>query len=810
MTAERWSEVKPVLARLLEADAQDRPVLIEELCGSDSELRRSVESLLSLEAQADDLLNSALAPGAALRAEAPAPETIGAYRVVSEIGRGGMGVVYLAERSDGEYQKRVAIKLITSGMRHAGLERRFRRERQILAQLEHPGIARLLDGGATPDGQPYFVMEHVAGLPLLAYCEAAQLRVEARLELFVAICDAVSYAHQRLVVHRDLKPGNILITPDGCSKLLDFGLARVLEAGPDLTETGVPAMTPAYASPEQIRGEPDTVAGDVYSLGVILYELLAGWRPYCEAKTLAQLARAIAEETPAPLAGAVPPALRKRVRGDLETIVAKAMEKDPRRRYRAVAEFAEDVRRHLDGRPVKARPATLRYRMAKALRRHRVAIPAAALALSLIVGFAGAAWWEARRAQRRFDQVRGLAHSVLFELHDAIKGLPGSTAARQLLVSRALEYLENLSKESGRDAGVAREVALGYERVGIVQGYLGDANLGKVTAALESLRKADSILTRLAASDAGRELLHDRLRVANELASSYASNGRTEEARTVLRRNLAAYEQALSREPGERDWLEGLSAAEGNLGDTFTDERRYGEAIPWRERSLTHAQEAASRPGAGTETWRALAIAEKRLGALYGVEKRYEDCRREYEAARTIDERRLAAAPHDPRTMLDLSYDYSDLGWVQGRLGHWKDAEAAYRRTLALRDYVAASDPQDQRAALSLAGAMDKLGTTLHHTGDLAGAARELARAIAVYQRLVDGGSNDWGTVHNLAEVHVDLGETLETAGERARAASEFREARRLYVGLRDRGVLPASYFTEIDELERQAASLGR
>jgi len=807
MTAERWSEVKPVLARLLEADERDRPALLDELCGSDAELRRAVESLLSLEAQADDLLNSAIAPGAALRAESPAPSTIGPYRVVNEIGRGGMGVVYLGERGDGAYQKRVAIKLVTSGMRHAGLERRFRRERQILAQLEHPGIARLLDGAATADGQPYFVMEYVEGLPLLAYCETAQLGVEARLELFVSICDAVSYAHQRLVVHRDLKPGNILITPEGRSKLLDFGLARVLEGGPDLTETAVPAMTPAYASPEQIRGEPDTVAGDVYSLGVILYELLAARRPYRDAKTLAELARAIAEEAPLPLTDAVPSALRRRVRGDLETIVAKALEKDPRRRYATVAEFAEDVRRHLDGRPVKARPATWRYRFGKALRRHRVAIPAASLALLLIVGFGAAAWWEGRQAQRRFEQVRGLAHSVLFELHDAIERLPGSTAARELLVRRALEYLENLSKESGRNAAVAREVALGYERVAIVQGDLGDSNLGKVSAALESFRKADAILARLAVRDSGRELRKDRLRVANELASSLASNGRIEEARAVLRRSVAAYEQALGADPAEREWLAGLSAAEGSLADTFTDEQRYGEAIPWRERTKAHAQQAASQAGTALEPWRALAIAEKRLGALYGVEKRYEECRREYEAARAIDERRLAASPREPRTMLDVSYDYSDLGWVEGRLGHWKEAEAAYRRTLALRDFVAASDPQDQRAALSRASAMDKLGTTLHHTGDLSGSERELARAIEQYQRLVDRGSNDWNTIHNLAEAHVDLGDTLEAAGERVRAAAEYREARRLYIGLRDRGILPTVYLKEIDELEQQAAN---
>jgi eukaryotic-like serine/threonine-protein kinase len=802
MTPARWRDVKPILAEVLEAGDAERPALLERLCGSDAELRRSVEQLLALEAAASEALNSAVAPGLALRAEARAPESIGPYRVVGEIGRGGMGVVYLAERDDGEYRKRVAIKLITGAMRHAGLERRFRRERQILAQLEHPGIARLLDGGATAEGQPYFVMEHVEGLPLLQYCETAGLDVAAKLALFVEICDAVAYAHGRVVVHRDLKPGNILITPEGRSKLLDFGLARALQEDVDAAETAAPAMTPAYASPEQIRGEPDTVAGDVYSLGVILYEMLAGQRPYRDARTLAQLARAIEEEAPVPLAQAAPAPVRKRLAGDLETIVAKALDKDPRRRYASAADFAADVRRHLDGRPVLARPATLRYRAGKLLRRHRVAIPAAAVSLALIVGFAAAAVWEARRAQRRFEQVRGLAHSVLFELHDAIERLPGSTAARELLVRRALEYLENLARESGRNAAVAREVALGYERVAIVQGYLGDSNLGKVAAALESFRKADEMLGRLAARDSSRELLRDRLRVANELAASYSSNARFEEARAVLRRNLSAYEELRRREPADPAWSEGLAAAEGNLADTFTDEQRYSEAVPWREKALANMREAAARPGARAEVSRALAIAEKRLGALYGVQKRYEDCRREYQAARAIDEQRLASSPHDPRTMLDLSYDYSDLGWVEGRLQRWPEALAAYRRTLALREEVAAADPRDQRAALSLASATDKLGVTLHKAGALAASTGALDRAASLYRRLVDGGVNDWATVRNLAEVHVDLAETRADAGDRARAAAEYREARRLYTGLRDRGVLPASYVKEIGELE--------
>jgi len=508
MTAARCGEVKTILASLLETDPSQRAEAMDRLCGSDSELRGSVESLLAMEQKAGAIFESAAAPGVQLRAEAPAPESIGPYRVVREIGRGGMGVVYLGERADGQYRKQVAIKLITAAHPDPQTGRRFERERQILAQLEHPGIARLLDGGATAGGQPYFIMEYVDGLALLEFCRRGGLGVNERLLLFIQIADAVGYAHRRLIVHRDLKPANILVTAEGQAKLLDFGLGQMIggqEPGYEITAAGPAPMTPAYASPEQIRGETYTVAGDVYSLGVILFELLSGRRPYRATTTYLDLARAICDEEAPLLADAVEAtapdgaSLRRRLRGDLGTIVAKALEKDPRRRYPTVDEFAADLRRFLEGRPVAARRPTWRYRAVRVAARHRVAVPAGALALLLIVGFAAFGWWEARRSERRFNQVRGLAHAVMFELYDAIAPLSGSTGARALLGRRALEYLENLSREAGGNRSLQREVALGYARIGEVEGDLAESSLGQVATALESRRKAAAILERLSA-----------------------------------------------------------------------------------------------------------------------------------------------------------------------------------------------------------------------------------------------------------------------------------------------------------------------
>ena len=838
MTSQRWGEIKAVLAGVLETAPGERAAALERLCHRDAELRREVEALLAYETKADAVLNSVAAPGAVLRTDAPPPAAIGPYRVLRELGRGGMGVVYLGERADGEYRKQVAIKLITTGRNDAGMERRFRRERQILAQLEHHGIARLLDGGATPEGQPYFVMEYVEGLTLGEYGNRNRLGVAARLRLFLEICDAVSYAHQQLIVHRDLKPGNILVTAEGVPKLLDFGLGRVLDedGSEEQTLAGFPLMTPAYASPEQVRGEPYTVSSDVYSLGVILYELLSGRRPYkVPTGSYMELARVISEQEPPPLSQAAadspveeaanrsltPPQLRRQLAGDLERIAAKALAKEQRMRYRDVRELAADVRRYLEGRPVLARPATLRYRAAKLLRRHRVAIPAVALAAMLIVGFAATAWWQARRAQRRFQQVRSLAHSVLFELHDAIEKLPGSTAARELLVRRALEYLQNLSREAGSNADLQREVAIGLERVGIVQGYLGESNLGHVAAAVENFRQSQEILDRLRARDpSDRSLRHDYLRVSDELAEAYGSSGAFQKGSDLARQTAAKAEAALRNAPTDAFAIDDLSAADAILADMLVDQHQYSGAIVLREQALELARRSVAAKPDKPELERTLALAEKKLGALYGVSQRFQECRQEYQRAREIDERRCTRNPTDMRAKLDLSYDYSDLGWVAARMGSYDDALASHRRALALRQEVAKADPNDRRAAAGVASSTNRIGRVLHEKGDLDAALAELQQAAVLYQALVSRPGVDWATVTDLAEVHVDLAETLVDVGARPgasaerrrefrdRAAGEYRQAVGLYQGLRSRGVLPASQVPHIGELQAEEDKL--
>jgi eukaryotic-like serine/threonine-protein kinase len=512
-----WPTLQRVFDEAVQKPADQRAQFLEEHCASDPALKRQVESLL----RGLDDFDAAISPAKIRESlEAELPESIGPYRILSLLGRGGMGAVYLAERADAEFRLKVAIKVSRNPLFDESSRMRFRVERQILANLSHPNIARLLDGGTTAGGVPFIVMEYVDGIPITEWCARPGVTAQQRFDLFRQICSAVQAAHQNLVIHRDIKPGNILVTSDGTPKLLDFGIAKLLD--PDasgvtvaLTRATDRLMTPQYASPEQISGEAITTASDVYSLGTLLYELLSGKAPYdLTGMTMTEIERTVRTVNP--------PALP----GDVGRIVEKAMHKDPARRYGSAGELSLDVGRLMDGLPVLARPDSVRYRLQLWARRNRgLAISLATLSVTivlLLVSLAAGLYFTRQsqlRAERRFNEVRALANALIFDIHDKVIDLPGSLLARKFIVERAIGSLTVLEKDAGADPQFQMDLARAWQRVSQMQFLSGGVHIGDGPGAVKSLERAAAL-----AETAQRQLRGDArsMIVAADIVASLA------------------------------------------------------------------------------------------------------------------------------------------------------------------------------------------------------------------------------------------------------------------------------------------------
>jgi non-specific serine/threonine protein kinase/serine/threonine-protein kinase len=506
MTAEFWAKVRALVESAMLVPPAKRSAFLaaQEL---DAAVRAEAEELLRFDRQANELFaleNQPVNFSASIADASLAGHVIGHYRPVEEIGRGGMGTVYLAERADGAYEQRVALKVLQNSVSTPRLVERFEEERQILARLSHPGIARLLDGGLTPDGRPYLVLEYVDGRAIDVYCDEERLDTQARLRLFLKVADAVQSAHQQLVLHLDLKPANILVTPEGEPRLLDFGIARILiegALGSNQAEATLRLMTPRYASPEQAEGLPLGVASDVFSLGTLLYRLLTGKLPYrIESASPLEAARIIREEAPLLPSKAVDGSVATELREDLDNILLQALRKEPERRYGTVAAFAEDIKRYLAFEPVQAHPDSLGYRAKKFARRNRGYLAAAAVVLLIVTACVAAvtrAAVLARRAdalaERRLADERELAHSYIFDLDPMLEEIPGTVPVRVFILKHALKYLNAMSQEGLGDDDLAQDVASGYLRVGHVQADVAVPSMNDRAGAWKSMNRAHAI-----------------------------------------------------------------------------------------------------------------------------------------------------------------------------------------------------------------------------------------------------------------------------------------------------------------------------
>ncbi|HEY2467588.1 MAG TPA: protein kinase [Terracidiphilus sp.] len=769
----------------------DRPKLIAQRCEGDAILMVEVSSLLDACAS-EELLAAARLQQSKIEADNEHHKKhVGAYEIDKLIGRGGMGAVYLAHRADGNFEQQVAIKLIDLPLATDLFRERFRQERQILAGLNHPLIAKLLDGGVTSDGEPFLVMEYVDGVPIHRFCENSLLSVPARLSLFKSVCEAVQYAHQNLVVHRDLKPDNILVMKDGMPRLLDFGTAKLLSPsanglGSEFTRQGFQSFTPQYASPEQVLGNPITTASDTYALGVLLYLLLAGVLPY-ELKefTTGEMIAVICEQSPRK------PFLSsgKRLDVDLEAIILKALRKAPEERYLTAAQLEGDVQAYLDGRVVTARQGTFRYRASKLVRRHKVALLAGALVMaSLTLGIVGVLWqsrkanMERRKAEARADDLRQLSDSLLSEFDEAIKDLPGSTGAQHLLVTRVLEHLDRASKDAAGDRQTQLDLVNAYTRLGNIQGNPYDQNLGDSSGALISLDKALAIATPLATSKLPD---HDALRAMASVQQSRSEvlKGieRTPEAVVSMQAAVKSFERLVAEPAATPELICDAASAYGNLGDELGQPgtpslgdldgalAAYGRAVLFYERVL-------KLDSANVRARRGLAIVQLKIGNIE-IETDPAKALKDYE----LSEERLDALPESKQNGLSSQRLHANLlrkrGMAMRELGEYSRAVPLFEQALTIQRQIAAADPKDTRslfdvyvdltqASYDYEDAADPAFTSdprvRTHYLTLAIPLLNEAKSIAIQLLKENPANDDWS--EQLADVQVRLGTAQQNA----------------------------------------------
>ena len=887
-----WQKIKEVFDATVELSAAERRGILE-ICDGNS--RCEVEKLLRANDEANDFIIEPAFIDAGFTEENAADFYIGKqiddYQILKEIGHGGMGTVYLADKADESFNKKVAIKLIKRGMDTSAVLKRFVMERKILAQLENPNIANLLDGGSTADGLPYLVMEYIEGVPVTKFCDLHQFSIEERLELFRKVCSAVSYAHQNLIVHRDIKPSNILVTEDGTPKLLDFGIAKLLHPDwsldtADATATIFRAMTPEYASPEQLRGLPVTTTSDVYSLGVVLYELLTGERPYkigsCAPEEIANLI--MTEEPVKPSAvsnfkfqtsnsktkNETNPNKKKltnkqtsnlkskiqnlkSLRGDLDNIILKSLRKEPERRYQSVQEFSEDIRRHLVGLPVTATTDTTFYRVEKFVKRHRAGVFAGSIViLTLLIATFVTSWQtvvakrEQAKAEQRFNQVRKLANTVLFEYNDGVAKLTGSTLLREKMVKDALEYLDNLAVESTGDAGLQSEIAAAYQKVGDVQGNPYQSNLGNMEGAIDAYRKSLAIREKLVAenpadaemrrglaksyeatgdmfwtkgeyTEAKNDYLED-LRIEQELSITEAAtiedsfamararhrigqalsrNGDLDGALDSFKLSLNLYQEIVAAAPEVKKYQIGKGSALLKIGDMWSAKRNWQTAIRNHREALDIWSEFSSGEPSNATFKRNTAIATDRVAMDLKDLNDFPEALKTSLHAVEIQQEISAADTQNVQFNSELGLYYVHLGNIQGKLKNFSAAQISVRQGLKILQRFADANPQWIDLQRDLALAYDLAGEMFIDDNNLNEALENYRRSA----ELLESASLRPELSEKLAQTNKNIADIHQKANRFQEAKNWYQKSLEVWEDLRRKDKLSSEFSIKPEEL---------
>ncbi len=906
MNSEEYTRIKEIFAKAAALPADERSMFLNQATDGNVELRREVEALL----RHHDEPTSTVPSSAFEKSEVASshahgrsaqhlpihprkperlPAKIGAYRVVREIGRGGMGMVYLGVREEGRFQKRVAIKVIKKGMDSEDVLRRFELERQLLSALNHPNIARLYDGGTTEDGRPYFALEYVEGMHLDDYCDRHKLTVDERLKLFKQVCAAVAYAHRNLVVHRDIKPANILVTDDGTVKLMDFGIAKLLNpelsliAG-DPTAKELRVMTPEYASPEQVRGERITTASDVYSLGVLLYELLTGHRPYrIKERIRSEIERVICEQEPEKPSTAIskieeiidrasssgsrtpvssstrtltpesvsatrsskPEALRRRLAGDIDNIILMAMRKEPMRRYSSVEHFAEDIERHIDGRPVSARPASVVYRSSKFVKRHKAGVALAALvAVSLtafvVAGFATArataeiatrealeakaseaalrneqletlAQASAERAERSERYLMELSNVLAHDFNRAFAELEGATLARELFVTTALSMLQAIEADRGAvsDPKLQLQMARVYYEVGGVQAGLRNPSRGDLEAAIKSYTAALELRERMAAAEpsfnSDREFQLD-------LSRTWARTGDVRRmaglpADEAYRKQFQIVASLYEKEPENLPLRLAMATAMENRAASHVQQGNHQLALADYTEAHAHYHAIQEQRPENENLIRNVAILELRIASMAHAVCDYAQANDW--ASRSLRQRQHLEniRPSSTRYRRDVAVAQRFIGAWHRELEVFESAQMYLEASLEGIDRLANGDPNDLRVHTDRAEAHEELGLLHWRLGDVAAASESFNMFHALARPLQEWDSDNARAMMALSRSHERLGMLQLLRGEAADSIRSLRDATEITARFHEAN---PEHVGRKEDLARQQAGLAK
>lgn len=923
MQPKDWKKVKNILQDVLKLSPEKRNVYLKDL-DINEDLRQEVDSLLMFENEAEDMMEvSAVSFSDDFYDEYGniqenlKGKKIGSYQILKELGTGGMGAVYLAERTDGEFDRKVAVKMLRREFNTSEIRKRFKQEKEIQANLIHPNIARLIDAGTTEDDIPYIVMEYIEGKTIDNFCQMNHLQFEDRLKLFNKVCDAVAFAHRNLIIHRDLKPSNIIVTKNGEPKLLDFGISKMLsgEVKEAQTVTKMGVMTPEYASPEQIKGKSVTTSTDIYSLGVILFELLVGQRPFgeeikekgnifqsilesepdrpsdvllkiqtsdkpqIEEKDLKEFENIetdeaktaiMGEEVTKKLINKTKPQFTstspKRLVGDIDNIILKSLRKEPERRYQTVEQLSADIWRHLDGMPVLARPATFSYRASKFINRNKAGVLAGFLVLLAVITGVIATLWQARvaraeraKAEKRFNDVRSLANSFLFEITPEIEKLPGSTRARELVVKRALEYLDNLSKEAGDDAELQKELATAYIKVGNVQGNPYDDNLGDIKDAEKSYEKARVILDDLYKNNPNDLSIQENFakvyeligdvnfygddtekaensykksleflekiaatkpndietqkkigKVINEIALITFWNGKNKKSLEISERSRSIFEKLYKENPEDKEVIKQTANTYLRIGEVLGWEERYDEAKDLLDKALKMLKELSAKYPKDLDLRRTYMIAYFRKGENYADTKNYDESIKSYRTAEEMAQTALDEDPKNAKAQRDLIMMKFKVAETLDIAGKNQEGLKILEEVLTFQKGLEKSDPSNAEHPYDVAKTINAIGEAHKNLKNFDKALETFEASENKYKELLKKEKDNQKYRRGVAIVKENIGETYSLMAKdskqktlREKAVENLKESLEIYAKLKDENVLSELDIKEMEEIKK-------